>query len=198
MRKVGILAGLVVLFSFPALAQEGSRVEVFGGYSFIRPGSLFEESSLRHGWDASLTIPVRKWLGITSDFSGFYKSFEVEFPPPSLATSETTYHSFLFGPQLALRRHPRITPFAQLLVGVGYHTLRNYTPGPLPGAPSGTFAKYSDTAFAAVGGGGIDLKLTSKFSYRFIQADYFNDGSYLGYRNNFRFATGIIFRFGRR
>jgi len=203
MSRIGALLCLTVLFSFRALAQEVPRAELFGGYSLLRPGSLFERQ-VKHGWNAALTVPVTKWLGITSDFDGFYKSSQASLVTPFsnrlLAYDyKQTFHSFLFGPQFSWRRHPRITPFGQLLIGVGYRTIRVENRGPVPPLIESPFvSNFSDSGFAAAAGGGVDLKLSDKFTYRLFQADYLNDQADLGTRNNFRFATGIVFRFGKK
>ena len=204
MSRIGNLLPLIALFSISVLAQEIPRAEVFGGYSFIRPGSLLDRSQVRHGWNASLTIPVRKWLGITSDFDGFYKEYpERSFADPFsnvmlMEKAKTSFHSFLVGPQFSWRRHPRITPFGQLLIGVGYNSSSKETRGPVPPLiESPSVSKISDTGLAIAAGGGMDLKLNEKVSFRLFQADYLNDQTF-GASNNFRFATGIVFRFGKK
>ena len=191
MSRIGALLCLTVLFSFRALAQEVPRAELFGGYSLLRPGSLFERQ-VKHGWNAALTVPVTNNSSqgsLVPPFSNRLLAYDYK----------QTFHSFLFGPQFSWRRHPRITPFGQLLIGVGYRTIRVENRGPVPPLiESPSVSNFSDSGFAAAAGGGVDLKLSDKFTYRLLQADYLNDQADLGTRNNFRFATGIVFRFGKK
>jgi hypothetical protein len=44
-------------------------------------------------------------------------------------------------------------------------------------------------------GGGIDAELTDKIHWRLVQADYLLTQFGGGSQNNFRFSTGILFRF---
>jgi outer membrane immunogenic protein len=94
--------------------------------------------------------------------------------------------SYLFGPRINLRRGKTI-PFGQVLIG-----------GVL--ATSGIGHPAATNAFAATAGGGFDFKVSRLISIRPVQAEYFltkfPDG--LDNRqNNFRFGSGIVFRFGR-
>jgi hypothetical protein len=155
--KIGLFASLLVFTSFSTLARETPRGELFGGYSFLHSGRLVKD-----GWDASLTVKVKPWLGINSDLSSFYQSQESPIPanPLLIEKSMNTLHTFLFGPQLTLRADSRVTLFGHLLLGVGHNTLTNEGPGPLPLAPSGFVTELSDTAFASALGGGLDIRLS--------------------------------------
>ena len=57
---------LVCLTFLPVMAQDISKVEVFGGYTWA--GGNF------HGWNSSVTGNVTKRFGIIADFSGHYGS----------------------------------------------------------------------------------------------------------------------------
>jgi opacity protein-like surface antigen len=104
---------------------------------------------------------------------------------------DLTLANYLAGGRYSLRRFQRFTPFAQVLVGAT-HASGSLAPGQL--------GLGSSTAFATAAGGGLDLNLTRHLAVRVFQTDYLltllpnrtNDR-----QNNFRFSTGIVFRFGR-
>jgi hypothetical protein len=95
------LAGFVTLcfLALPAIAQEEyPKAEIFGGYQYLRlnPINL-------NGWNAAVTGNFNRWLGVTGDFSGMYKS-------------GASLHTYMFGPQFSART-AHVTPFAHALFG---------------------------------------------------------------------------------
>ena len=56
MRKVFVLAALLVFVSGVAMAQDQPKAEVFGGYSFLRvnPGGGISGENFPAGWHASI------------------------------------------------------------------------------------------------------------------------------------------------
>lgn len=99
----------------------------------------------------------------------------------------TTYQvSYLFGPRVNLRRG-RLTPFAQVLLGVVW--------------ASDATVLGSKTAFGMTVGGGIDITVSHNIAIRPLQAEYFltkfPDG-FNNRQNNFRYSAGIVFRFGSK
>ena len=101
LRKMLLMFGLLVLASLPARAQDLDKVELFGGYSYMRfsgsPGVNL------NGWNASGQYKFTDWLGGVGDFAGHYGS----------GASNYTY---LFGPQVSLPSS-RLSPFGHLLLG---------------------------------------------------------------------------------
>jgi hypothetical protein len=165
MKKLVLLFGLLSLVPCAARAQ---RVELFGGYSYLR---LDTGAGTVHldGWDASGTIKTNSWIGLTGDFSGAYGS---PFGP------STSLHTYLFGPQLSLPS-PIFSPFFHALVG---------------GATTKT-GNSSDTAFATALGGGLDTKIAPLLSFRIVQVDYLATRFGGNTQNNLRVSTGIVIRF---
>ena len=66
LRKTLCSMCLAVVALSPAIAQDVSKAEVFGGYSWA--GGNF------HGWNAAVMGNVTKRFGIVADFSGHYGS----------------------------------------------------------------------------------------------------------------------------
>ena len=94
------------------------------------------------GWNASLTGNFKHVLGITGDFSGVYNSHR-------------SVYTYTFGPVLTARL-PVVQPFVHALFG---------------GATSST-GGATDTAFAMLVGGGLDVGLRKGIGLRLVQADW--------------------------
>jgi hypothetical protein len=164
MRTIGLLLGVLFLASLPAAAQD--KVEVFGGYSYMRfrPGNDLN----LNGWEASAQYKFKDWLGGVADFDGHYGS------PSGIGTS---VHTFLFGPQVSLPS--RVSPFAHVLLGGAHFSA----------------AGFSDTSFSMAIGGGMDAEIKQGISWRIIQGDYLLTRFASQTQNNGRISTGVIFRF---
>jgi opacity protein-like surface antigen len=181
MRKVCLLAGLVLLLGASAMAQDTPKVEVFGGYSYLRvnPGSGFEGINL-NGWNASIAGNFNDWFGVVADFSGHYGS------PNILGINvDTNTHTFVFGPRFSYRKNERVTPFAHALFG------GNRTEGSAFGV------SLSETGFAMALGGGVDVKVNDKVAIRIAQADYVLTRLGNDNQHHFRYSAGVVFRFGK-
>jgi|SRR5579863_6123083 len=85
--------------------------------------------------------------------------------------------TLLFGPEISLRRH--YSPFAHILIG-GAHV----SEGP-----------FSSGSFATEIGGGVDVNVEGKISWRLAEFDYMPTYFHQGRQDNFRLGTGLVFRF---
>ena len=173
---VDILAALLGIFAIavPARAQnETPRIEVYGGYDYVRVSDLGDSYNF-NGGSGQFAYNANRWLGIVGDFGGYYTS--------------DGFHagvlSFLAGPRVNFRGHGKMTPFAQVLLGGA----RSIDTSPL-------------NAFAMTVGGGLDYKISQHFAIRPVQAEYFltkfSDGA-SDRQNNFRYGAGVVFQFGTR
>lgn len=144
-----VVAVVLALFPTSLAAQEEkpSKFDIFGGYSWYNPGGSVPVTGklpgIPKGWAASGTYNFNKWVGITADFGGHYKT-------------QMNAYTFAFGPQLKYRGE-NFMPFAEALVGWTHLS------------PKG-LATTNQPAF--IGGGGIDYKVNRWFQVRVIQADY--------------------------
>jgi len=102
LRRFSFLLGLILMASIPAKAQLnlGDRVQVFGGFSYMRVDNSPSFNSA--GWEFSGEYKPASWIGGVADFSGDYGS-------------NTSIHTFLFGPQVSWPA--RVSPFAHILIG---------------------------------------------------------------------------------
>src|SRR5262245_54507163 len=81
MRKSLFVVCLLLAFALIAQAQDKPKIEIFGGYSYLRADDNDDGINL-HGWNASATGNLNKWFGVKADFSGHYGQYTLI--PPSL------------------------------------------------------------------------------------------------------------------
>lgn len=169
MRKFCLLALLVLGFAVPGSAQD-SKVDIFGGYSYVRGGPGFGlPSGNASGWEATLSYNWKPWLSLNADIDGHY-------------CCDQTMHDFLFGPQINLG-HGKLKPFVHGLVGASH------------GTSGGVF---SDTVRGFAVGGGLDVKASDRISVRIVQADYLGTRYLDATQNHFRLSVGLVFHFGKK
>jgi hypothetical protein len=166
LRRLSLLAGLVLSISLSAQAQDHS--EFFGGYSYMRLDN--SPSFNLNGWELAAQYKFAPWLGVAADFDGHYGS------PFGVSTS---IHTFLVGPQVSWPG--RVSPFAHVLIGGGHASVGG--------------GGASDTAFATAIGGGIDTRLVQGIYWRVIEGDYLPTHFFGTTQNNVRVSSGIVFKF---
>ena len=175
----------VSLFAASANAQDISKVAIFAGYSHVRenPSTSGIDSFSMNGGSASIAYNTNRWLSGVADFGGYHSN-------NILGTRvDGTLSTYLFGPRISYRRDSRITPFAQVLFGVAHIAGSN-----------GLAFSTSNNSFAMTIGGGVDYKISHRFSIRPVQVDYlltrFNElGMGAQSQNNLRVSTGMVFHF---
>ncbi len=185
LRVVVSLLAFASLFGVTAQAQEGRKtIDVFAGYSYVRanPSASGAKFSL-NGGSASVAYNFNNWLSGVADFGGYHST-------NGLARGlDGTLSTYLFGPRVSYRRFGRVTPFGEVLFGVAHTS-------------SGVFdIANTQNAFAMTVGGGVDYRVSSRFSIRPLKVDYlltrFNEFNNVSTQtqNNLRVSTGIVFRF---
>lgn len=82
MRRFLVLFVFPSLLTLPLMAQDHPKIEVFGGYQYLRAGNIDGEGdgANTNGWDTSATVNLNKYLGVAADFSGSYKTANVPKP----------------------------------------------------------------------------------------------------------------------
>ena len=164
LAMVAILCSVGTLAS--AQAQPAPKWELFGGYSFVDPGTdvhgllpgatLPVSSSLEsnpRGAGASITFNFNRWLGLTGDISADLSSGEKGV---AMRIDDAEFFNLSAGPKITFRsRH--FSPFLEALMGE--HRLASEVFG-------------SDRDFGFMAGGGLDLNLNRHFALRLIRADY--------------------------
>jgi outer membrane protein OmpA-like peptidoglycan-associated protein/opacity protein-like surface antigen len=172
------------------------KAELFLGYSYVRfnvdttttLGTANEHFDFIPGGVAELSGNVNNWLGLVADFGG-YGLHDVGGVDAKLWT-------YLFGPRVYIARG-RFTPFVNVLVG-GSRIKASLPPG-FVGDTVAFAAPFHKNAFAAAGGGGLDVTASRHVAIRLFQVEYlltkFSDGRD-NRQNNLRASAGLVFRFG--
>lgn len=211
MKKLSWLAGfLCLVFAQTAMAQEAPRIEIFGGYSFLRAttaddagvslvntGGQTLDSVSANGFMVSGAYNLKylkKRLGIVAEYSRQTKEMDQFISGPAglpvfpNGRLEARVQTFLFGPRFTLRNES-IAPFGHFLVGFSRGSFDSFT-------PTG-FAGNSGTGFSFAAGGGFDVKFTKWISARVVQGDFIRtpipNGTDI---NQGRVSTGLIFKMG--
>ena len=186
MRTPFLLPLFILALLGAAAAQEQSapdRVELFGGYS--RPTfSIFDRYSGPwtrfgyNGFEASAAFNLMPHLAVEVDFADAFAS------PNGNSSSVRT---FMGGPRI-FTNIGKATVYGHFLVGGLAFSIGG-----------------SGSSYVVAGGGGASLWVSRHIGVRLIQFDYLHNGfipaAVLGYgagssgMNNYRFSTGIVFRF---
>jgi hypothetical protein len=215
MKRSFIVAGITLLSALAASATEGSQYEVFLGYNYVRfnPNSDFIPSFNAHGGGGQFVYNFNRWLGGVVDVGAVNRG--------TLNTStlgfDSTVLNFVAGPRVTWWNHSRFQPFGQVLFGGAYATTSTAVavipagsaiipPGfnAVPGSETTARVGFSNTGFAMLAGGGLDIRLSKHIAVRPIGADYYLmrlPSAFTGNRsnrNNFRYSAGINFMFGSR
>jgi len=176
----------------PPLQQEPPSAELALGYSYVHsnvpPGGCGCFSL--NGGNASFAWPLKS--------TGFAFAGDITIAHAGSASTTAdglTLSTFTAGGRyLPHLGHSAWQPFGQVLLGFA-HASGALVAGANPGSAN------ANAAFAANFGGGLDLRTSSRFSIRFIEADYllttFDNGSN-NHQNNFRIGAGVVFRLGSR
>lgn len=178
MKKFVIVLVLVLLASIFAVGQE--KGSVFGGYQYLsidtQDSGVGRQSA--HGWNTDVAARVAKNVSIVGDISGNYKTID---------GIKVNAYNFLFGPRISASVG-KVTPFAEVLVGVAHASF----------SQSGVSLGSKGFAFAL--GGGLDVNASKHVAVRLAKFDYVRDhisNDLVGSTNlnNYRYATGIVFKF---
>lgn len=184
MRKILLVAGLLLCLPMLAQAQDTPKAELFTGYSYLRFGRGNGTDYINaNGFNASLAANVTTNVGLVADFAGHYGSISIRsFGLSGLdIKADGNLYTFLFGPRVSARSGTMI-PFAHALFGGSRLSLYG----------------ISDTSFAFALGGGLDVKVHDKVAIRLAQLDYLRTGGFDVKQNSFRYSAGLVFRLGKK
>ena len=210
MRKIIAVIAAVPMFALVAAATDVPKMETFLGYNYVRfnPNSDVFPSFNANGGGGQFVYNFNKWIGGVVDVGavtrGSFDNFNVD----------ATVINFVAGPRITYHNHSRFVPFGQVLFGGAYATASLPVTVTGGGAivPPGIIlppivaarVNASNTGFAMMAGGGLDIKVSKHIALRPIGADYYltripslltGDTSN---RNNFRYSAGINFLMGAR
>jgi opacity protein-like surface antigen len=183
MKKLLLVAVLLLGFSVMAIAQDTPAVEVFGGYTYMHPDTKDKSIDFNmNGWNASVAFTGNKYLAFVADFGGAYGS-----DGGSEDKTSVRFHTIMFGPKVSARVG-KVTPFAQALFGYARLTGKTFQ----------EVQVLRENDFAYTIGGGIDINLNDKIAIRPGQIEYLGVKSQSDILNNLRYSAGIVFKLGKR
>jgi opacity protein-like surface antigen len=185
MKRLVVLATLIFISATAALAQDDyKRFEFFGGYSALHLDNLAgdtgspavddvlgEKQTLR-GFNLAAGYNFHKYVGAKFDYSLHLREDNFTRPAGS-GTIDTTLQNFLGGIQIKnnMNDGPRFKPFGHALFGVAVQKVDVDSPN-LPALFGISDFHTNETSFSMAFGGGLDIKLNSRFDIRVVQIDW--------------------------
>ena len=214
MRKSYLLICAALLSASVAAATDFPTMETFLGYNFVRfnPNSDIVPSFNANGGSGQFVYNFNRYFGAAIDLGA------VNNGRLNQTSIDTTVVDFVAGPRFTYTgHHSRFMPYAQVLVGGAYGTTSTSiaafplvpVAGPLgnvvlPGGAIEARVTASNTGFALLAGGGLDIRVGKHVAFRPFETSYYLTRvpslltGHITNRNNFRYAAGVNFLFGAK
>jgi outer membrane immunogenic protein len=174
-----LLALFLISSALPLAAQKPkpAKFEISTGYAYVHSNAPPGECGCfsLNGGSAALSYNLAHHVSVAGDIAVVHNS-NVDASGTAL-----TLTSYTFGPQYSVSMK-RLSPYGHVLLGGAYEVK----------------GQGNSSAFAMTLGGGLDLSLSHRWSWRLVQADYYltHFGNSANSRqNNLRLGTGVVFRF---
>ena len=170
-----IIMACAASFSF-AQSDDYNKVDIHAGFSHQRVdfGGDYEGFN---GVEGSVTGNISRYVGLKGDYAFHFKKFEAG---PLDVDAKT--HTLVGGVQFKDNsKETKLKPFAHFMAG-------------FQNARVSGLVSETETGFAGVIGGGLDIRLNRRVDFRAIQFDY--SPTRLGgeTQHNFRVGVGLVFR----
>lgn len=184
----------ITVFTLPAVGQSGSKIanqprpDLEVGYSYLRsnapPGGC--TCFNLNGGNAMFAWPLKTGrLALAGDVSAAHAG------NISSGGYSLTLSSYTAGVRIQPWFAHSLHPFGEALIGLA-HSSGTLVEGQTATAP------HSTVSFAANLGGGLDLGVSRRISWRMVEVDYllttFSNGSN-NHQNNLRLNTGVVIHF---
>jgi opacity protein-like surface antigen len=194
---------------------EVPKFEFFGGFldtgefsysdfkftGFTLPGDF----GTHHGFEVSVIRDLAPRFGIKGDFSAHFQNNSgagnvclqtpCVAPVQEVAQLNPRMFTFLGGPEIRLgNRRWRVSPFTYALAGIA-HASATFK---ISGSAFNLSQTSTETGFAAAVGGGVDVRITRRFSAR-TSVDFNpnwvgrDDSGARQVQKDLRFAVGVLF-----
>lgn len=181
-----------------AQSDDYNKVEFAAGFSHNRVDTGFDDGDPDfddvvderegfNGFNASITGNFTRYLGVKGEYSFHRKRFNDESGLTNISV-DADLHTFVGGLQIKDNsKEKRFKPFAHMMVGVANSRFDiNNAPVGLPDDIGD-----SETGFAGVFGGGLDIRVGRRVDIRAIQLDYNPTRLEDQTQHNFRIGFGI-------
>lgn len=180
-QKTEVFVGDAFMVPPVSVAAQPAYCPVLGTCSV--PATTLTNRERLNGWEVTGVRSFGSHLALAVDASGDYGLATSGFP----VNGRTRQYLLLAGPQLS--GHSKIAPFVHALAGATYQSVSRSGNNFLVTFPA------SNWAFAAAVGGGFDAKISPRFSFRLIQADYVLTRFGGSFQSQPRISIGLLFRF---
>jgi opacity protein-like surface antigen len=196
MRRSLVVVIMVMAAASMAVAQDVTKIELFGGYSALIFGSrdtsnlvsktastlpptftVLPNKFFKNGGSVSAVINVTQNIGIEGNaqynVNNLMKGYGTLNGSIANARLRVSDFSCFIGPRIVSRKNERITPFAHILLGVNRFQIRpSYSAGGVDRRFELGIPAIHDNAFAFMAGGGLDVKVNKTIAVRLVQADF--------------------------
>lgn len=169
-----IIVACAATFSY-AQNDDYNKADIYAGFSHNRIdfGGDYEGFN---GFNVSATGNISRYVGLKGDYALHFKSFD------NIINVDARQHVLAGGVQFKDNStETKVKPFAHLMAGFAHARVSNGI-------------SDSETGFAGVIGGGVDIRVSRRVDFRVVQFDY--NPTRLGgeTQHNFRIGAGIVFR----
>jgi opacity protein-like surface antigen len=200
MRRLFLVLFVLLAASISAQAQDYPKGEAWGTYSIFRADIDVLDNETLHGYGLGAQWNLSKYFGLAGEFTSNHgASGPVSIFVPGaiivIPDLDTTIRTFVAGPRVSYRAKP-VTVFGHFLLGGANSKLRD---------EKGTSGfEESNTEFAMVIGGGLDVNLGKHYAIRAAQFDYVPihtdinarvGGGTSSWLHNTRYQVGFVFKF---
>lgn len=188
---VAVLVGLIG--GVPQLASaQVPAAEISAGWRLLH----VEDETFSAGWYGDALGNITNSFGVVGEVAGHYKTVDESesFGGAQVNVSANVrVHTFMGGVRFSWRQNPRITPFAQVLIGLAHGSADVEGRTTIGNQTFTIDESESSSDFGADIGGGVNIRATDRISVR-VAGSYFKiveeDSG-----NAFRFAAGLVFPF---
>jgi outer membrane immunogenic protein len=154
-------------------------MDIWGSYTAIHANAPPAQCGCFYmtGFSASVAVRARHGIGFVFDYG------RTNNPNVNGANHNLTLATYMQGVRYSMFQSHRLVPFGEALIGFG-HTQSNYA------------IDRNATGFAYAGGGGVDLKVSSRFDVRPVEFLYLKTDIPNGVnnrQNQYRMSAGLIY-----
>jgi hypothetical protein len=163
-------------FSFAQQSDDYNKYDIYGGYSHNRT-DFGNSTEGFNGVEGAITGNISRYIGLKADYTFHFKSFEL-----GLADIDASQHTLVGGLEVKDNSpETKIKPFAHLMAGFNHSRVSS-------------LISDSETGFAVVAGGGLNIRVNRRVDIRAIQLDYAPTRLGGTWQHNVRIGVGIVFR----
>jgi hypothetical protein len=205
MKKLSltVFAGFLLLLGVNTFAQdEPTKGQISVDYSLVRfePAQALTSGHNLNGGGGAFTYFLHPYLGLKADLQGYGSTtFPFSIPvatvnpliagvAPGTYRTQGNMFTYLFGP--VIRKPGKIEPFGEILWGGAHSNVyTNFI------TASQATVTASPNAFAMIVGGGLDIRVNRRLSFRPFEVDYLltrfsNPIAGTQNQNSFRYTAG--------